>query len=84
MHDGKYTSLVGRSLQGRFLGAGLLTFCPETLKGFSSPLRLGSQEVCPGTTWKLYSTAMLISTSAWSFHREDVFLMSKFIFLATS
>lgn len=27
---------------------------------------------------------MLISTRAWSFHSEDVFLISRFIFLATS
>lgn len=36
------------------------------------------------STWKLYRTAMLISTSAWSFQREDVFLVSKPIFIATS
>ena len=84
IHDGKDTLLMSRALQTRLLGAALFTFCPTTLNVFSSPLRPGSREVCPGATWKLYRTAILISTRAWSFHREDVFLMSKFIFLATS
>ena len=84
MCDGKDTLLMSRALQARFLGAGLLIFCLRLWKVLVPPLWLGSWEACPDATWKLYRTAILISTSAWSFHREDVFLMSKFIFLATS
>jgi hypothetical protein len=60
---------------------GLLTLYSKVWK---LPLPSGAWGDGPWATWKLYSTAMLISTSAWSFHSEDVFLMSKFIFLATS
>lgn len=35
-------------------------------------------------TWKLWRTAMLTSTKALSFHREEVFLVSKSILFATS
>lgn len=51
---------------------------------------LSSWQISPGElkmgifTWKLWRTAMLTSTNAWSFQREEVFLVSKPILFATS